>query len=64
MKLKTKKIIAEEGLILIGSLLAIWIYWTFKKDAQRLEIVGFWVLSNLIIRFFFWAGKTLRAKNK
>ena len=64
MKLKTKKIIAEEGMILIGSLLAIWIYWTFRRDAHMLEIVGMWVLANFIIRFFFWAAKTLRTKNK
>ena len=62
MKLETKKLIAKEGLFLIGSFLVIWVYWAFRRDAQKLEIVGVWVLVNFIIRFIFWAIKTLKAK--
>ena len=64
MKLHTKKIIAREGLIFIGSMIAIWVYWAFRRDARVLEIAGCWVISNFIIRFFFWAVKTLATKNR
>ena len=62
MKLKTKKLIAKEGLFFIGSFVVIWVYWAFRKDARRLEIVLVWLMVNFIIRFFFWAIKTLKAK--
>ena len=62
MKLETKKLIAKEGLFLIGSFLIIWVYWAFRRDAQRLEIVAVWILINFIIRFIFWSIKTLKVK--
>ncbi|MBU1086718.1 MAG: hypothetical protein KKD05_04285 [Candidatus Omnitrophica bacterium] len=69
MKLKTKKFIAREGLVILGVFIAFIISWYFVCKGDKVNLFNnialmiiIFYLVYLIFRFSVWAVKTLKKK--